>query len=194
MSASVQLPPPAVIGAPISAAAFNQLRAAIKSCMIVNGIGVRVQRNTNGTILHVEKSPPVAGAGGPIVHPFKISDTTAEETLQCSVLYGQVNNEVPDNHETDLALTDDATNYIYLVVTLDTDGEITDLDIAINTTGTPDHDDDTAYKLIGRVICADGAVTKINQGLTHSLEFRTCDRVVEDDVVTDRGSYHFWGV
>ena len=137
------------------------------------------------------------GGGGPIEHPFQITDVTDSATIEIQVRFGTVNDDIPDNVATDIALTDDATNYVCLNCTLDVPGDITDSDIEVNTTGLPADDDDSAYILLGTVVCASGAVTTINQAVTHSLRFAACNRTDDGGApaaVVDRGAYEFWGV
>lgn len=137
------------------------------------------------------------GGGAPtdIQFPFQITESAT--ALNVKVRYGTVMDIAPTDVATDLALTDDATNYIYIQNTLDVDGNVTASAIGVNTTGLPANDTDNAYILIGNAVCAAGAVTLINQAITHSLRFAACGRTNnggEPPVVTADGSYEFWGV
>lgn len=136
------------------------------------------------------------GGGGPIEHPFQISDTS-DSAIQVSVRFGTVNDDIPDNIATNLAITDSATNYVYLLCTLDVPGDITDSDLGVNTTGLPADSTSSAYILIGTVVATAGAITTINQAVTHSLRFTACGRTDDGGsppAVTADGSYEFWGV
>ncbi len=143
--------------------------------------------------------PPrgASGGGAPTDVQFPFQITESATALNVKVRYGTVMDIEPTDVATDLPLTDDATNYIYIQNTLDVDGNVTASAIGVNTTGLPTNDTDNAYILIGNVVCADGVVSTINQAITHSLRFAACGR--ENDggdppVVTVDGSYEFWGV
>lgn len=137
------------------------------------------------------------GGGGDLQHPFQILDSSDSSTAYCNVRYGTIMDIAPTDVATNLALTDSATNYVYIYCTLDVPGDITAADIDVNTTGLPANSDDSAYILIGNVVMAGGVVTTINQAVTHSLRFAACGRTndgAEPPVLTNRGSYEFWAV
>jgi hypothetical protein len=110
------------------------------------------------------------------------------------VRYGTVNDVVPTDVAVTLTPTDDATNYVQVELTLDAAGVITDTVLVVNTSQQADGDY-VAYILLGTVVVTgattEAVITAINQAVTHSLRFRTCDRV-EDPF--DPGGYYFWGV
>jgi hypothetical protein len=137
------------------------------------------------------KTTPVGG-GGNITHPFQLyAGTDANDIV---VRYGTIMDIAPTDVATDIALTDDATNYIFIESTLNVGGIITAASIETNTTGLPANADLAAYILIGNVLMASGEITAINQAITHSLRFTACGRIVEGESVTERGTYEFWGV
>lgn len=103
----------------------------------------------------------------------------------------------PTDVATNINVTGTATHYVHLNCTLDVAGAITAAEIDVNTTGLPADDDDSAYILLGTVVTSSSVITAINQAVTHSLRFRTCDRTDDGGsppAVAVRGSYHFWGV
>jgi hypothetical protein len=145
----------------------------------------------------VIQTEPVGGGGGPIVHPFQITDASENTTAKVSVRFGTVNDDIPDNIATAIDLTDNTTNYVFIHCAIDVPGDVTDTDIEDNTTGLPADDDDSAYILLGTVVTGTGTVTTINQAVTHSLRFTACGRTDDEGetpAVVDRGSYEFWGV
>lgn len=148
---------------------------------------------------HIIQTEALGGGGGAIQHPFQLQDaSTIAEPLYYNVRYGTVNDEAPTLVATDIALADDATNYIYLELTVGEDGLMTAVTVADNTTGKPADEDYAAYVLLGNIVTASGLVTTINQACTHSLRFAACGRTEADPVADPavelvRGTYEFWG-
>lgn len=128
--------------------------------------------------------------GGALEHPFQIQ--FADDT-HVNVRFGTVQDLAPSNVATDIAIAGDGTYAVYLDVTISLVGEPTAVVIVVATGAMPANADDHAYILIGQVIVADGVITTINQAATHSLRFGTCDRIVEEGVLIERGTYEFWG-
>lgn len=144
---------------------------------------------------------PSGGAGGggggtvEIQHPFQIYDTSVSAgTARFVVRYGTVNDVMPTGVTVTQTPTDASTNYVQIELTLDAAGAITDTALVVNTTQQVDGDY-VAYILLGTVVVTgsttEAVITAINQAVTHSLRFRTCDRVEDPFEV---GEYYFWGV
>jgi hypothetical protein len=146
------------------------------------------------------ESPGGGGGGGgggtvTLQHPFQLLDTSvAAGTARFVVRYGTVNDVVPTDVAVTLVPTDDATNYVQVELTLDAAGAITATALVVNTSQQTDGDY-LAYILLGTIVVTgsttEAVITAVNQAVTHSLRFRTCDRV-EDPF--DPGGYYFWGV
>ncbi len=130
--------------------------------------------------------------GGSVNLPFLIQDVSPDAmTPTINVLYGTVTDIAPTDIGTDIVLTDDATNTIYLSCTLDSDGIVTAAALLVATTGLPASDSSTAIKLVGVATVASGVITLINQSLFFSQGFQACGRD-PDDPETTPGVYQFF--
>jgi hypothetical protein len=136
----------------------------------------------------VIESPPPGGAT--FQHPFQIQRVD-DGTI--NVRYGTLNDMVPTDVATDIAVSGSATHTFYLDVEIDIDGAIVAIDLLNGTTGQPADSDYHGYITIGQVVTVSDIITLINQAATHSLRFEMCGRVVEDDTLVVRGTYEFWG-
>lgn len=132
----------------------------------------------------------VGGAGAEMDLPFKIKDVS-DTVAKAYVVYGTVTDIEPTDIATNITLTADATNTLYLECTLDTDGLITAAAVMVATTGLPTSTWDTAIKLIGTAITAGTAIMTINQSLYFSQGFQACGRDVADPETTP-GTYQFF--
>lgn len=131
------------------------------------------------------------GGGGAIEHPFQIQAGTA--ALGINVRYGTMQDNVPTNVATEQAITDDATNYVYLDLEIDLNGAFVACTLTISTTPQPADADYHGYITLGNVVAASGVIATINQACTHSLRFSMCGRVVDGETLVDPGNYEFWG-
>lgn len=131
------------------------------------------------------------GAGGDITLPFKITDTSPDiSTPTINVVYGTVMDIEPTDIATDIAITDDNTNTVYLDNTLDTAGNVTASAVTVGTSGLPSNSTSHAYLLIGVCVVASGAITT-SQSLYFSQGFKACDRDEAADPPVD-GTYEFF--
>ncbi len=197
----LRLPDPAVIGRPPSAKDFNALLNYVRAIRVRGGPGILVNIGAGGTTISALAQNGKGGAAGPVnlVHPFKISDTTTivddVPSPSVSVLYGQVNNLDVDLVDTDLALSGDGTYIIYIDATVSLEGVATASGLAVTAAGDPIPDDEDyhGYQKLGEVDVADGVVSAIRQGATHSFRLIMCGRTVADDALTARGLYDWKG-
>lgn len=132
-----------------------------------------------------------SGGGSELVLPFKIVDVTAGPTPTVNVFYGTVEDIEPTDIATDLPMTGEATNTIYLECAVDADGLITGASVQVSTSGLPASDWETAIKLIGTVITAGTGIFQINQSLYFSQGFQACGRDPGDPETTP-GTYQFF--
>jgi hypothetical protein len=129
--------------------------------------------------------------GGSVILPFHLSDVSPDiSTPTINVLYGTVMDIAPSAIGTDIALTDDATNTVYLDCTLDASGVVTAVDLLVNTTGKPADASDHAYLLVGTAVVASGVIT-LDQSLMFSQGFSSCGRDPADPSTTP-GTYEFF--
>lgn len=135
-------------------------------------------------------SPPAAPGKAGFQFPFQI---TKVNTTTVNVRYGTMMDVVPANVATDIALTDDGTNTFYLDVEIDIDGNVIGVTLSHATSGQPANTDYHGYITIGSVEVVSGLITAINQAATHSLRMAMCGRVVTGPVLTQPGTYEFWG-
>lgn len=136
------------------------------------------------------KSPP-PGGGGDITLPFKIDDVSPDtDTPTINVVFGTVMDITPTDIATDLMLTDDATNTVYLDNTLDSDGNVTASAVSLTTGSLPASTDSSAILLIGVCVVASGVIA-ISQSLYFSQGFSCCGRD-PDDPSTTPGTYEFF--
>ena len=139
--------------------------------------------------------PPVGGGGGgggaPVVLPFKMKDASPDVAHpKVNVVTGTVMDFTPTGIATDTALTDNATNTVYLDCTIDAAGLVTAVAMSISTSGKPADSTYHAYLLIGTATVASGVVT-LAQSLYFSQGFKACDRDSGDPATTP-GSYQFF--
>lgn len=192
----MKLPSPVSPGQPLSAKAFNELLAYVRSLELRSGPGVIVQRSAAGTTV-ASRTEPAKRGGGPAIltHPFQAADATAEGVAKVRIRTGSINDLVPSSVETDLTLSAAGTWRIYLDCTLNTDstGAVTAAAISTTSGAQPANTRTHAYitLAIATVTGSSGAyvVADLSQLATHSLRFFSCNR---DDSVD--GTYHFWGV
>lgn len=131
------------------------------------------------------------GGGGEIEHPFQIQAGTA--ALAINVRYGTMQDNEPTGVATEQAITDDATNYVYLDLEVDLNGVFVACTLTIDTSPQPADSDYHGYITLGNVVAAGGIITVINQACTHSLRFAMCGRVVDGETLVEPGTYEFWG-
>lgn len=129
--------------------------------------------------------------GVEIEHPFQIQAGTS--TLSINVRYGTMQDNEPTGVATNQAVTDDATNYVYLDLEIDLEGAFVACDLVIDTSPQPADSDYHGYITLGNVVAAGGAITTINQACTHSLRFAMCGRTWTDETLDTPGTYEFWG-
>jgi hypothetical protein len=140
---------------------------------------------------------PALGGGSTLRHPFQIYDATAPEAdppaARIDVRPGTLQNMDPTGRAGPHTLAD-GTHYLYLDVEINLLGAIVGVDMVINTSAQPAVADYHAYITLGTVTVDGDIVTVVNQAVTHNLRFRVCDRVIDEETLTDRGTYHFWGM
>ncbi len=137
------------------------------------------------------KSPPPSG-GGAITLPFTVKDTSPDtSTPTINVIYGTVMDLPPTDIATDIALTDDATNTIYLDNTLDSAGNVTASAVMVTTGSLPASSGFSAILLIGVAVAASGVIASISQSLYFSQGFSCCGRDSADPDTTP-GVYEFF--
>lgn len=191
----MKLPSPVTPGQPLSAKAFNELLAYVRSLDLRGGPGIRVQRSMVGTTVSAAEQ-----AGGPaaklaIVHPFQVTDATAAGAAKVKVRSGSVNDVVATGiAPTDQSLTAAGTWRVYLDCTLSDDaaGTVTAVAVAVTSGAQPANTRTHAYITLATVpvtaITGGFAAGEIAQLATHSLRFYACGRTASVD-----GSYNFWG-
>ena len=109
-------------------------------------------------------------------HPFKIIEA-GENPAKVIVLYGSVNNEVPDEVNED---RDSATEFtvtdgdkLILDITINSGGDVSDVEVKKGTVSNPSAT--SADVLIGAVaVNSDGKITGIGQSLRSSLTVFSC--------------------
>lgn len=194
----MKLPGEVAPGEAISAKAFNELVRYVRSLQLRGGPGARVSRSSGGTtILATAQSSAGPGRTSSLVHPFKITDTSAAGAANCQVRFGTVNDVTPTGIATDLSLTSAAVWRVYLDATLDATGSVTAAVVTKAIGAQPGDSNTHAFTTLGlvTVVSDSGAlsVSTIDQAATHSLRFYACGRVVDSGTVTTRGTYQFWG-
>lgn len=190
----MKLPSPVAPGQPLSARAFNDLLAYVRSLELRGGPGVFVQRSAVGTTVSATARP---GAGQPsaITHPFQVSNASTATAAKVSVRSGSVNDVVPTGiTPTELTCTSAGTWRVYLDCTLSDDaaGAVTAAAVAVTAGAQPTNTRTHAYITLATaevVAVTDGFnVSAIDQLATHSLRFYACGRTTSAD-----GTYQFWG-
>lgn len=139
----------------------------------------------------VDKLPdnPPGGAGGGLTLPLLLIQADSANVF---VIFGQVSGITPTGVATNIDVSGtDATWSIYLHATLDTDGNVTAVEILSGTSGVPTNDTDDAYILIGEADVASGAITVVRPSLMFSQSFAVCGRD-PDDPDTTPGIYYFF--
>lgn len=191
----MKLPSPVSPGQPLSAKAFNELLAYVRSLELRSGPGVIVQRSAVGTTVAALAGPAKLG-GGPaiLVHPYQAADASASGVAKVRVRTGSINDLVPSSVETDLTLSAAGTWRIYLDCTLNTDatGAVTAATVSVTSGSQPANTRTHAYITLAIATVTgtsgDYAVAGLSQLATHSLRFYACGRTGSVD-----GSYNFWG-
>jgi len=190
----MKLPSPVAPGQPLSAKAFNDLLAYVRSIELRGGPGVLVQRSAVGTTVSATAKP---GTGQPsaITHPFQVSNASTATAAKVSARSGSVNDVVPTGiTPTELTCTSAGTWRVYLDCTSSNDaaGTVTAAAVAVTSGAQPANTRTHAYLTLATaaVAAVTGGfnVTDIAQLATHSLRFYACGR----DAAVD-GTYQFWG-
>jgi hypothetical protein len=177
-------------GSSVSAKDYNDLLDCVKALVPRSGPGIRVQTTAGGTTMGFTGRIPKRGGSSEFTHPFKITD--AGEGI-VDVAYGTIN-DISDTLSVDLSASD-ATYLVYAEATLDIDGLVTAVNLSTTSSSLPADTDSAAHILLGEVTITDGAVSAMEQAVTHSLRFGACGRTNDGGVtVISRGDYHFWGV
>lgn len=191
----MKLPSPVTPGQPLSARAFNDLLAYVRSIELRGGPGVLVQRSAVGTTVSATAKP---GTGQPIAitHPFQVSNASTATAARVSVRKGSVNDVVPTGiSPNELTCTSAGTWRIYLDCTISDDaaGTVTAAAIAVTSGAQPANTRTHAYVTIATatVAAVTGGfnVSAVDQLATHSLRFYACGRDASSD-----GTYQFWGI
>jgi len=146
-----------------------------------------------GPIEDVISSEGGGGGSGAITHPFQITEVAGEASPTILVRYGTMQDVIPTSVNANFTtLTNNATNVIYLAVTVDINGVFASCEM-VSDASKPADSDYIGYITLGTVVIASGAITTINQACTHSLRMAMCGRVVDGASLTARGTYEFWG-
>ncbi len=168
---------------------FNR-RENVPSPRVVYGVNSPPYSNVDRFIDTI-KTPDGGGGGSAISFPFQIRSIDAG-TAVINVRYGTLQDEEPTDIATDQDV-DDGTNYIYLHLEVDIDGNYVSSELVIDLAPQPADDDYNGYITLGNVVVVDDEVVTINQAATHSLRFSVCGRVVEDGILITPGTFEFWG-
>ncbi len=191
----MKLPSPVSPGQPLSAKAFNDLLAFVRSLDVRSGPGIRVVRSAVGTTITATVGGVTQRASSALTHPFQVTDSSSGVNASVTVKTGSVNDSIPTGIDpTSHSLTSAGTWRIYLDCTLSADaaGSITAVAVAVVNGAQPADTRTHAYITLATatVVAITGgfSVSEINQLATHSLRFHACGR---DDSVD--GSYNFWG-
>ena len=189
----MKLPSPVTPGQPLSAKAFNELLAYVRSLELRGGPGVRVQRSMVGTTVSAaEQAGPTAKLS--LIHPFKVTDASTETAAIVRVRSGSVNDVIPANIAAVLTFASAGTWRVCLDCTLSDDaaGAVTAVALVAASGAQPADTRTRAYLTLATVtvVAVTGGfnVSEINQLATHSLRFFACGR---DG--TANGMYNFWG-
>lgn len=199
----MKLPSPVTPGQPLSAKAFNELLAYVRSLDLRGGPGIRVQRSMVGTTVSAAEHPrPSAKLS--LVHPFQVSNASTETAAIVRVRSGSVNDVVATGiAPTDQSLAAAGTWRIYLDCTLsdDAEGTVTAVAVAVVNGDQPDNTRTHAYITLATATVVAGetegfVVSEVAQLVTHSLRFYACGRTepTEEVPTPEDGSYNFWGV
>lgn len=194
MPAGLSLPREPRRGEPLSAAWAADMVRYMRMITPVGSPGVRVSLTAGGSVISISRMTDRSDDPAPLAafstHPFKVVDASSESTAKVRVRFGQVNGITPtiggvalDDDPNDPPLLTVETGSIYLAVVLDVAGAITSASIHNDAT-VPTPDVTHGYLPLATVTVASGAVTAINQAVTHSLGMRRCG-------VSD---IHFWGL
>lgn len=203
------LPRPVVPNQPVRADDYNKLLAFVQSLVIRQGIGIRLTRQTNGTIVSLGQVPEQAGGGAPttIIHPFQLTDASDGTGAFVNIRFGLLNNLTPTKDDgvtelgtlTKLTLSPTATTgtwIIFMAVAIVDDDTILvpDIDYVYivaqkDWTEAGDGGDPAllSYQIIGEVDVVAGsggapdAVAAIRQNVTHGLKWTLCGRAVADE-------------
>lgn len=191
----MKLPSPVAPGQPLSAKAFNDLLAYVRSLELRGGPGALVQRSAVGTTISIPGAVRPGTSIGAITHPFQVSNASTATAAKVSVRSGSVNDVVPTGiTPTELTCTSAGTWRVYLDCTLSNDaaGTVTAAAVAVTSGAQPANTRTHAYLTLATaaVAAVTGGfnVTDIAQLATHSLRFYACGRTTSAD-----GTYQFWG-
>lgn len=192
----MKLPSPVAPGQPLSAKAFNELLAYVRSLELRGGPGAIVQRSAVGTTISVPGAARPGAGVSSITHPFQASNARTATAAKVTVRSGSVNDIVPTGiAPTELSCTSAGTWRVYLDCTLSDDaaGTVTAAAVAVTSGAQPANTRTHAYLTLATatVVAVDGGfnISAIDQMATHSLRFFACGRSASVD-----GTYNFWGI
>lgn len=201
------LPRPVAQGQPVRAVDYNQLLDFVRSLQVQQGIGIRLTKNTNGTIVSLQSTPEQALGGVDIIHPFKVTDASnLTDGAAVNIRFGLLNDVTPtlDDSVTELTtltkllLSPDATTGTWKVVLIvaiveDDTVLVPEIDYVWIITqkdydGSGEDPALVSHQIIAEVdvVAGDGDaipdhVTAIRQVVTHSLRWTLCGRQVADE-------------
>lgn len=91
------LPRPVSLDQQIRADDYNKLLEYVRSLQVLQGVGIRLNKGTNGTIVSLQDASPPEGGGGTvsIVHPFQVTDASDEDGANIGIRFGLLNNLTP---------------------------------------------------------------------------------------------------
>ena len=126
--------------------------------------------------------PAVASSGASITPPLWLTQVDATNVIVSSAT---VNGFTPTNIAANISISSDATWNIYLDATVSaTTGAVSAVTITASTSAIPSDSTTHAYRRIGTVVRASGAITTVTPVLAWSQEFVAC-------TPGDTGTYHW---
>lgn len=123
------------------------------------------------------QTQPVGGAGATFTPPLYLVQVDTENV---KVTFGQVNGITPTDVNTNIDVSgSDRTWNIYIHVTLDDEGDVTDAEIVGVDSGVPADDAFNAYRLVGQADVSGSVITDFRTSSAWSQTFVACGRDIE---------------
>lgn len=133
------------------------------------------------------KTNPSGGGGRAFTPPLWLSQVNTTNVI---VSAGTVNAVSATNTATNISISSDATWNIYMSLTLPSSGIPSAAAVVASTSAIPSDTSTAAYRRIGTVVRASGAITSVTPTMAWSQEFVACGRDTADPTTTP-GTYYW---